>query len=138
MHIFLDANICLDLLDTKRATSEASVSWYMKNKDREDLKFFFSGDFITTFYYVLTERKKIDKEIVVNAIDALCMEVTPFYLDHNDFIQAKDSFSHEVLDDFEDLMILHSVLRCGSGIFMTNDKHLLDLAQFGPLVIKSL
>ena len=54
MKILLDANICLDLLDTSRPTSNRSVEWYLANKDNEEYEFFFSGDFITTFYYVLT------------------------------------------------------------------------------------
>jgi len=37
VNIFLDANICLDLLDTKRPTSEASVAWYMEKKDDASL-----------------------------------------------------------------------------------------------------
>jgi len=36
MKIFLDANICLDLLDTTRTTSKRSVKWYLENKDDQD------------------------------------------------------------------------------------------------------
>ena len=138
MKIFLDANICLDLLDSTRPTSKDSIAWYMRHKDDSSLVFYFSSDFITTFYYILTERRKIDKQKVISAIDALCLEVTPFYLKHSDFINAKDTFKHNVLDDFEDLMILHSALRCGSDKFITNDKALLKLKQFDTLSIVSV
>ncbi len=138
MKIFLDANICLDLLDSTRPTSKASVAWYMKYKDDSSLAFYFSGDFITTFYYILTERRKIDKVKVVQAIDALCMEVTPFYLNHTDFIEAKNSFFDNVYDDFEDLMILHSALRAECHIFMTNDKLLIEMKKFDSLDIQSV
>jgi len=135
MKIFLDANICLDLLDTTRPTSKASVAWYMERKDDSTLEFYFSGDFITTFYYILTERKKIDKIKVVQAIDALCMEVLPFYLTHTDFIEAKNSFFNNVCNDFEDLMVLHSALRAECNTFMTNDKLLVEMKKFDSLDI---
>lgn len=138
MNIFLDANICLDLLDTTRPTSAGSVSWYMKHKDDSALHFFFSGDFITTFYYVLSERRKIDKQKVVTAIDALCFEIEPFYINHNDFLQAKDAFGNHTLDDFEDLLILHSAQRCGCNRFLTNDMELLGLKSFETIQIEGV
>ena len=58
MKIFLDANICLDLLDTTRPTSKNSIAWYMSHKDDMKNEFYFSGDFITTVYYVLTQKKE--------------------------------------------------------------------------------
>ncbi|CAA6803566.1 MAG: Unknown protein [uncultured Sulfurovum sp.] len=137
MKIFLDANICLDLLDTTRPTSRASVAWYMGHKDDVSLSFHFSGDFITTFYYILTERKKIDKYKVVQAIDLLCMEVTPFYLNHTDFVEAKNSFFNNICDDFEDLMVLHSTLRAGCTTFMTNDNVLLNMSVYKGLLVQS-
>jgi len=137
MHIFLDANICLDLLDTTRPTSEASVAWYMSHKDDTSLTFYFSGDFITTFYYILTERKKIDKQKVVQAIDALSMEINPFYLNHTDFIEAKNSFNTKHFNDFEDLMILHSALRANCDTFVTNDLQLVKLKKFDALTMEN-
>jgi len=138
MKIFLDANVCLDLLDSTRPTSDVTVDWYMNHKDDTSLEFYFSGDFITTFYYILTERRKISKTKVVQAIDALCMEVTPFYLNHSDFIEAKNSFSANILEDFEDLMILHSALRAESSSFMTNDKQLVEMKKFDILNIEKI
>ena len=138
MNIFLDANICLDLLDTSRPTSKASIEWYMKHKDDESLTFFFSGDFITTFYYILTERRNIDRYDVVNAIDALSMEVIPFYINHTDFIEAKNSFVNEYFNDFEDLVILNSALRAKCSKFITNDKTLVTLQNFELLKIENI
>ncbi|MDD2567298.1 MAG: hypothetical protein PHI89_08480 [Thiovulaceae bacterium] len=134
MKIFLDANICLDLLDTTRTTSEDTVLWYMQNKDDTKKEFYFSGDFITTFYYILTQKKKANPHDVIHAIDMLCDEVTPIYLAHSDFILAKKSFLHDtIFDDFEDLMILQSALRSECSIFLTNDKKLLTLQTFENL-----
>ena len=138
MNIFLDANICLDLLDTTRPTSADSVSWYMKHKDDSALNFFFPGDFITTFYYVLSERRKIDKQKIIAAIDALSFEIQPFYINHNDFLQAKDTFGNHKLEDFEDLLILHSALRCGCDSFLTNDTQLLTLKSFESMRIEGV
>jgi len=138
MHIFLDANICLDLLDTTRPTSRASIAWYMKHKDNREYTFYFSGDFITTFYYVLTERKKRDKRKVVEAIDALSMEIHPLYLNHIDFVEAKNSFYADTFEDFEDLMILHSALRAGCTTLITNDTSMRKLGIFDGIKIEAI
>ena len=135
MKVFLDANICLDLLDSTRNTSENSILWYMQNKDCEDKEFCFSGDFITTIYYHLTQKRKIDARAVIEAIDALCGEITPLYLNHNDFQLAKKSFFDGVFEDFEDLIVLHSGLRADCNAFITNDKKLLKLEKLDALRI---
>jgi predicted nucleic acid-binding protein len=138
VNIFLDANICLDLLDTKRPTSEASVAWYMGKKDDTSLNVFFSSDFITTFYYILTQKRKYDDCKVIAAIDALSFEIEPFYLTHNDFINAKSHFFDGSFHDFEDLMVLNSALRAKCEMFMTNDKELLKLDSFLGMKILGL
>jgi predicted nucleic acid-binding protein len=137
MKIFLDANICLDLLDSKRTTSENSINWYMKNKDNEQIDFYFSADFITTIYYILTEKRKHNPQDVITTIDALTSEISPFYLSHSDFLSAKNSFLANVFNDFEDLMVLESASRLGSETFVTNDKELLGLGQFRKMDIIS-
>jgi predicted nucleic acid-binding protein len=135
MKIFLDANICLDFLDSSRLNSKDSISWYMKNKDNQDLEFYFSGDFITTFYYILTQKRELETNIVINAINQLCQEITPLYLVHTDFLLAQKSFSE---NSFEDLMILQSALRVNCNIFMTNDKKLLRLTNFNNIKIQRI
>ena len=132
MKIFLDTNICLDLLDTKRPTSLNSIDFYKKNIDNE---FYFSGDFITTFYYVMTERKKYDKKETIKAIDLLSKRITPIYIEHNDFLNAQIDFFSNFLDDFEDLIILNSSLRLNCNSFITNDKKLNSLKVFKSLKI---
>ena len=137
MKIFLDANICLDFLDSSRLNSKNSISWYMENKDNQDLEFYFSGDFITTFYYILTQKKKLKANIVIDAINQLCEEIVPIYLSHSDFLLAQKSFSENKFDDFEDLMILQSASRINSDIFITNDKKLLNLVSFNNIKIQT-
>jgi predicted nucleic acid-binding protein len=136
MKIFLDANICLDLLDTTRPTAKESIKWYMLNKDNTSKEFYFSGDFITTFYYILTQKRKLSPKDVINAIDALCMEIEPIYLAHSDFSTAKNSFAQGLFDDFEDLIVLQSCVRSGCEQFITNDKKLLKLSIFGNTDIR--
>lgn len=137
MKVFLDANICLDLLDSTRLTSKNSIAWYMKNKDKSDMEFYFSGDFITTIYYHLTEKRKLERKLVIEAIDALCGEISSIYLSHSDFQLAKKSFFDGVFDDFEDLIVLQSGIRFGCKKFLTNDKKLLQLDSFENMKIVS-
>lgn len=137
MKIFLDANICLDLLDSTRTTAKSSIAWYMKNKDKADIEFYFSGDFITTIYYHLTEKRKLDGKLVIEAIDALCGEISPIYLTHSDFQLAKKSFFDGVFDDFEDLIVLHSGVRFACSECITNDKRLLKLSNLENMKIVS-
>ncbi|MGM0533633.1 MAG: type II toxin-antitoxin system VapC family toxin [Campylobacterota bacterium] len=138
MKIFLDANICLDLLDTTRSRARDSIAWYMKNKDLPDTGFYFSGDFITTIYYVLTQKQKLNASKVIQAIDALCEEVTPLYLKHVDFKAAQKSFLQDrILNDFEDLIVLHSALRNGCDLFMSNDKAVGAINTFYTIKIET-
>ena len=135
MKIFLDANVCLDLLDTTRVNSEKSIKWYLKNKDNTELEFYFSADFITTIYYVLTQKKKYNPKDVIETIEKLSYEVIPCYLRHEDFLNAKSQFFDNVCNDFEDLLVLNSAFRLGCKKFITNDKELLKLKQFNQIKI---
>jgi predicted nucleic acid-binding protein len=136
--LFLDANICLDLLDSQRVTSAETIAWYMEQKDDTSLTFYFSADFITTFYYILTERRKHDASNVVATIEALSFEIFPWYLVHSDFISAKEDFAQGVFSDFEDLMVLNAADRCECTLFITHDKQLLEMKEFKGMKIHSV
>ncbi len=135
MKIFFDANICLDLLDTTRNTSKESVDWYLSQKDDKDKEFFFSGDFITTFFYVLTQKKKLSPKETLKAIDLMSQEITPCYIGHSDFVSAKNYLYNNLLDDLEDLIVLNSANSAGCSLFITNDKKLLELKKYGKMKI---
>jgi|ACQI01.1.fsa_nt_gi predicted nucleic-acid-binding protein len=137
MKIFLDANVCLDLLDSNRPTSTKSINWFLANKDNSILKFYFSSDFITTFYYILTEKRKVEPKKAILAIDLLVDEIIPVYIKNQDFLQAKDNFFKNKFNDFEDLIILNSANRIGCKEFITNDKKLLALKNFEHLKLIS-
>ncbi len=138
MTLFLDTNICLDLLDTSRPTSSLSVDWYLSHKDDTTITFHFTADAITTIYYILTERRRVDPLRVVEAIDALSVEIIPYYLTSSDFVMAKQSYYEKRLDDFEDLMVLHSAVRAGSAMFATNDLTIGNLGQFETMRIETI
>jgi predicted nucleic acid-binding protein len=138
MKIFLDANICLDLLDTTRVTSKKSVEWYLANKDKQEYEFFFSADFITTFFYILTQKRKLGAKETLYAIDALSSEILPHYLIHNDFQIAKLEFFDGLLEDFEDLLVVSSASRINCAKFITNDKELLKLKKYEKMEIVCL
>jgi len=137
MIYFLDANICLDLLDTNRSTSSLSVAWYLAHKDEQKSTFYYSADFITTFYYILREKKKVPSNDIIEAIDALSMEILPSYLLHSDFILAKNALFGNLFDDFEDLINLENASRIGSDYFITKDKDLLTLEEYKKIKIIS-
>lgn len=138
MKIFLDANICLDLLDSSRPTSAETVNWYLDNKDKTELEFYFSADFITTIFYVLTEKRAVKPLLALEAISRLSNEVEPIYLQPSDFLLAKANLKQGILDDFEDLFVLQSAKRQGCNLFITRDKQLLKLANFADIEIKKL
>ncbi len=138
MKYFLDANICLDLLDRTRPTSGNAVAWYMEHKDDEDMEFIFSGDFITTIFYILNQRRKIPADEVVAAIDALCEEINPCYIEHSDYLHAKAAFHKGLSGDFEDLMILASAKRAGCDMFLTNDTEILSVGMFEGMRIEKI
>ena len=135
MKIFLDANICLDLLDTTRPTSKDSVNWYLKHKDDKNKEFFFSGDFITTIFYVLTQRKNISHKEALKAIDLMSDEISPCYIKHTDYICAKNNLLDNLLNDLEDLIVLSSATQLGCSFFITNDKELLQQNKYKMMKI---
>ena len=136
MKIFLDANICLDLLDTTRATSAKSVEWYLSQKDDTSKEFYFSGDFITTFFYVLTQKRKVPYKETLKAIDLMLQEIMPHYISHSNYLEAKNNLYNNLLDDLEDLIILSSASKLGCKLFITNDKKLLHLKSYEGIKIE--
>ena len=130
MNYFLDTNICLDLLDTRRPNASRAVQWYMEKKDNPRNRFCFFGDAITTVYNILTARNKVEARQVFAAIEALCEEIEPTYMIHQDFQSATYLFREKLLEDFEDLMMLSVAHRCKAEKIITEDKALLALGEF--------
>ena len=136
MKIFLDANICLDLLDSSRQNHQNSKNWYLENKDKY-IDFYFSSDFITTIFYILTEKRKFNPKKVLEVLTIFMEEIEVYYVNHLDFLNAKNDMFELEFNDFEDLFILNSAIRIGCDKFLTNDKKLLNLLNFKNLEIVS-
>ncbi len=138
MNFLLDTNICLDLLDTRRPNAQNAVEWYSSKKDDPKNHFFFFADAITTIYYVLTERKKIDPVEVVAAIKMMSEELEPLYMHHQDFQRAVMLFQKRLLTDLEDLMMLSVAHRCRMDRIVTRDKELYALKTFESIALEHL
>jgi hypothetical protein len=78
------------------------VQWYLEYKDNLNYQFYFSSDFITTFYYILTQKRKYNPKDTLYAIDTLSSEIIPCYLNHDDFKTSKIDFFNNIFEDFED------------------------------------
>ena len=134
MKVFLDANICLDLLDSSRKNHQTSKEWYIENKDK-DIELYFSSDFITTIFYILTEKRKFEPKKVLEILNLFMAEIDVCYINHLDFLNAKNDMFELEFNDFEDLFVLNSAFRIGCKQFITNDKKLLDLKNFKNIEI---
>ena len=137
MNFLLDTNICLDFLDRRRENALDTVGWYLDAKENLDNRFFLFSDAITTIYYILSERKKISKSIVVQALHEMMEEIEPLFFDALDTRQAIFLFREGVFDDFEDLLMLQTAYRHGIDVLVTRDRSLLRLDRFEKIKILS-
>jgi predicted nucleic acid-binding protein len=130
MKFFMDTDICLDLLDTTRPTSEISIRWYQRYSAHPKRDFFFSGNAITTLFRVLTRQYNVPPKNVVEALDALTTDATPIYFTQLDFLEAKKAFSAGVSEDFEKLMELASAARNGCDKMVTYNSALSRMSTY--------
>ena len=137
MKIFFDVDICLNLLDRHREQSDSSIALYMHYKSNPDIEFYYSGDAISTIYTVLTNKRELDQRLVVQAIEALSLEVNPIYLTNDDFVVAKRKFYARAFDNLESLMILESAMRQECNIWLTQNEELLKLGEYESIKILS-
>ena len=73
--VFLDANIILDMYDEKRpfhVESSEAISMLLQQKD---IDIFTSCDIITTLYYVLSKKGKIEALDSILDVNELCMVI---------------------------------------------------------------
>ena len=73
--MFLDANIILDMYDEKRpfhVESSEAISMLLQQKD---IDIFTSCDIITTLYYVLSKKGKIEALDSILDVNELCMVI---------------------------------------------------------------
>ncbi|WP_292663182.1 PIN domain-containing protein [Nitratifractor sp.] len=137
MNFLLDTNICLDLLDRTRDNASDTAQWYLDTEENLHNRFFLFSDAITTMFYILTERKKIDKQMVVHAMQKMMEEIEPLFFDAHDTRYAFFLFNEKVFDDLEDLLMLQTAYRHSVDILVTQDRKLLRLKNFESIKILS-
>ncbi len=137
MNFLLDTNICLDLLDTSRHRADEAVMWYKQAIEDAKNRFFFFGDAITTIFYILVERKKVDAHLVVYALRKMMEEIEPLYLSHSDTVAAFNLFEEGLIHDLEDLFLLQTAKRRGVDVVVTRDEALLALQTYENIRIFS-
>jgi len=137
MNFLLDTNISLDLLDRTRDNASDTVQWYLDAKEDPHNRFFLFSDAITTMFYILTERKKIDKQMVVHAMQKMMEEIEPLFFDAHDTRYAFFLFNEKVFDDLEDLLMLQTAHRHSVDVLVTQDRKLLRLKNFESIKILS-
>ena len=135
MNYLLDTNICLDLLDTTRHKADETVAWYKRAIEDPKNSFFFFGDAITTIFYVLVERKRLEAQLVVYALRKMMEEIEPLYVNHSDTVTAFNLFEDGLLQDLEDLLLLQTAKRSNIDVIVTRDEALLKLHNYEQIRI---
>ena len=73
--VFLDANIILDIYDENRPFYKESSEVIFMLLQQKDIELFTSCDIITTLYYVLSKKGKIDALDSILDVNELCSVV---------------------------------------------------------------
>ncbi len=117
--IFLDINIVIDVIDSKRKNHSLAQKMILKTI-KEDYEIYISEDMITTIYYVLKGnplvltffKKIIDK-----------WNIVPF---GKDVIKNSIEFSKNYNTDLEDTLQCFCAKENNCNIFLTSDKKFID------------
>ena len=118
--VFLDANIILDMYDEKRpfhVESSEAISMLLQQKD---VDIFTSCDIITTLYYVLSKKGKMDALDSILDINELCT-VIEF---GNREIEESCRFmkSNKNFTDLEDTIQYIMAKKASCDLILSNDK----------------
>jgi len=118
--VFLDANIILDMYDDKRAfhvESSQAISILLQQKD---VDIFTSCDIITTLYYVLSKKGKMDALDSILDVNELC-DVIEF---GNREIEESCHFmkNHTNFTDLEDTIQYIMAQKVSCDLILSNDK----------------
>ena len=122
--IFLDFNILLDLLDTKRTTSKETINFIKDLKANYKISFYTSSNFIYTTSFIL--RKHKNKEIIYK-IKLLLEELELNLLDFKpNILTISELFLDKTnLNDLEDILMIFTAIEYNCNFFLTNDKEIL-------------
>ena len=118
-NIFLDTNIIIDFLDSKRAKHKLACT-LIEKLILEDYKIFMSEDMLSTIYYLIK-----DKNRVLNFFKDIYSEwnIVPF---GGDVIIEAIEISLKSQKDFEDILQCLTAKKYKAIFIVTNDKKFTD------------
>ena len=140
MKVFLDANIILDVFDTKRAFHLYSMRVY-EYLLKHNHQIFTSCDLITTIYYVLA---KIDKTLALTNVQKIVKTLRLIRFSNEEIELACDlMLRDEEYKDLEDTLQYLLAKKQQCNIILSNDKNfiskdieILDTKEFFEKFIK--
>ena len=118
-NIFLDTNVIIDFLDSKRANHKLART-LIEKLILEDYKIFMSEDMLSTIYYLIKDKNK-----VLNFFKDIYSEwnIVPF---GGDVITEAIEISLKSQKDFEDILQCLTAKKYKAIFIVTNDKKFTD------------
>jgi len=123
--VFLDFNILLDLIDTKRDISSKTIEFIMNLKGNYKVSFYTSSNFVYTISFIL--RKNNNQEII-NYIKTIIEELELNLVDFKtNILTISELFLDKTkLNDLEDILMIFTAIEYNCNFFLTNDKEILN------------
>ena len=118
--VFLDANIILDIYDEKRAFHKESSEIISLFLQETDVELFTSCDIITTLYYVLSKKGKIDALDSIFDVNELCSVVEFANLEIEE--SCKLMKKNKKFTDLEDTIQYVIAKKASCDLILSNDK----------------
>ncbi len=118
--VFLDANVILDIYDEKRAFHKESTGIISLLLQETDLEFFTSYDIITTLYYVLSKKGKMDVLDSILDVNELCsvVEFANSEIEESCRLMKKN----KKFTDLEDTIQYVIAKKASCDLILSNDK----------------
>ena len=118
--VFLDANVILDIYDKNRPFYEESSEVISILLQQNDIELFTSCDIITTLYYVLSKKGKIDALDSILDLNELCsvVEFSNFEIDESCRLMKKN----KKFTDLEDTIQYVIAKKASCDLILSNDK----------------
>ena len=124
IRLYLDTNIILDIADTKRSTSEATLKLLENYMAKGDFLFFINSDTVGTTYFILRSRSKLSRSEVLETmyrIERMCDIVGAT---GDDIVRALDLCRDPSnrFDDYEDALQFVCAQKVEADHIVTNDR----------------
>jgi len=119
--IFVDANVILDLFDTKRPFYEDSLYVLQMLLQNDEVKMFVSSDMISNIFYILKNSFKLGPDKSLDAIE----KITQIYCIHSvsaeDIEDAIEISKKNIFKDYEDALQYISASKEECTLIITNN-----------------